>query len=210
MGLLDDTRRDKLFSTFSNTIQGVVNLTWPMLLISIVILVSFRVAYIIKKQDKFVLYKELLMLSFIIYILCLFQVVTFTDDVTWSTNNFIPFKEILRYNVTSRLFIKNVLGNMLMFLPFGFFVSYYLENKKPILTVVLTLVASVAIELVQMAIGRVFDVDDILLNLCGGLLGYALYYGLMRIGEKLPSVFKTDWFLNIVSIIILLGVLVLI
>ena len=76
-----------MFSTFSNTIQGVVNLTWPMLLISVVILVSFRICYIIKKGDQFTFYKELLMLSFIIYILCLFQVVTFTDDVlTYKVN----------------------------------------------------------------------------------------------------------------------------
>ena len=199
-----------MFSTFSNTIQGVVNMTWPMLLISVVVLVSFRIAYLIKKQEKFVLYKELLSLSFIIYILCLFQVVTFSDDVTWSSNNFIPFQEILRYNITSRYFFKNVIGNMLMFLPFGFFVSYYLENKKPYLTIVLTLVASIAIELVQLSIGRVFDVDDIILNICGSLLGYLLYYVLLRISERLPSVFKTEWFLNILSIIILLGILVLI
>jgi len=199
-----------MFSTFSNTIQGVVNLTWPMLLISIVILVSFRICYIIKKHDRFVFYKELLMLSFIIYILCLFQVVTFTDDVTWSTNNFIPFKEILRYNVTSRLFLKNVIGNMIMFLPFGFFISYYLENKKPYLTVILTLIASIAIETVQLAIGRVFDVDDIILNICGGLLGYLIYYLMYKISEKLPSVLKSDWVLNGLSIIILLGILLLI
>ena len=199
-----------MFSTFSNTILGVVNLTWPMLLISIVVLVSFRLCYVLKKHDDFILYKELLMLSFIIYILCLFQVVTFTDDVTWSTNNFIPFKEILRYSITSRLFLKNVIGNMLMFLPFGFFISYYLENKKPHLTILLTLIASIAIESVQLAIGRVFDVDDIILNLLGGLLGYLLYYVLFRISEKVPDVFKTEWFLNIVSIIILLGILVLI
>jgi len=199
-----------MFSTFSNTIQGVVNLTWPMLLISIVILVSFRICYIIKKHDRFVFYKELLMLSFIIYILCLFQVVTFTDDVTWSTNNFIPFKEILRYNVTSRLFLKNVIGNMIMFLPFGFFISYYLENKKPYLTIILTLIASIAIETVQLAIGRVFDVDDIILNICGGLLGYLIYYLMYKISEKLPSVLKSDWVLNGLSIIILLGILLLI
>ena len=199
-----------MFSTFSNTIQGVVNLTWPMLLISIVILVSFRICYIIKKGDKFVFYKELLMLSFIIYILCLFQVVTFTDDVTWSTNNFIPFKEIMRYSITSRLFLKNVIGNMIMFLPFGFFISYYLENKKPYLTIVLTLIASIAIESVQMVIGRVFDVDDILLNLCGGMLGYLIYYLLYKLSEKLPSVFKSDWFLNGLSIIILLSILLLV
>ena len=199
-----------MFSTFSNTIQGVVNLTWPMLLISIVILVSFRISYILKKGDKFVFYKELLMLSFIIYILCLFQVVTFTDDVTWATNNFIPFKEIMRYSITSRLFLKNVIGNMVMFLPFGFFISYYLENKKPYLTIVLTLIASIAIESVQMAIGRVFDVDDIILNLCGGLLGYGLYYLLYKISEKLPSVFKSEWFLNGLSVIILLSILLLV
>ena len=199
-----------MFSTFSNTIQGVVNLTWPMLLISIVVLVSFRICYILKKGDKFVFYKELLMLSFIIYILCLFQVVTFTDDVTWSTNNFIPFKEIMRYSITSRLFLKNVIGNMIMFLPFGFFISYYLENKKPYLTIVLTLIASIAIELVQLAIGRVFDVDDIILNLCGGMLGYLIYYLLYKISEKLPSVFKSDWFLNGLSIIILLSILLLV
>ena len=199
-----------MFSTFSSTIQGVVNMTWPMLLISIVVLVSFRISYIIKKNDKFVFYKELLMLSFIIYILCLFQVVTFTDDVTWSTNNFIPFKEILRYSITSRLFLKNVIGNMLMFLPFGFFISYYLENKKPYLTIFLTLIASIAIEIVQLSIGRVFDVDDIILNLCGGLLGYGIYYLMYKVSEKIPSIFKTEWFLNGLSIIILLGILLLI
>ena len=78
--------------SLSNTIQGVINYTWPMLLISVVIIVSFRVAYLIKNREKFVLYKELIALSFIIYILCLFQVVTFQDNVTWSGNNFIPFR----------------------------------------------------------------------------------------------------------------------
>ena len=97
-----------------------------------------------------------------------------------------------------------------MFLPFGFFISYYLENKKPYLTIVLTLIASIAIESVQMAIGRVFDVDDIILNLCGGLLGYGLYYLLYKISEKLPSVFKSEWFLNGLSVIILLSILLLV
>ena len=184
-------------------------MTWPMLLISIVVLVSFRISYIIKKNDKFVFYKELLMLSFIIYILCLFQVVTFTDDVTWSTNNFIPFKEILRYSITSRLFLKNVIGNMLMFLPFGFFISYYLTAKKPWLPLLLTFVASVAIEIVQMIIGRVFDVDDILLNLLGGTAGFYIFLILHRIGERFPKVFHNEWVLNVSSILALIGLFLL-
>ena len=196
-----------MLGRLSNTIQGVVDFAWPMVLISVVVLVSFRVCYLLKNKEKLVLYKELLGLSFVIYILCLFQVVTFQDNVSWSTNNFIPFKEMFRYNIGSRLFVKNVLGNALMFLPYGFFISYYLKNKKPWLTLILTVVASFSIELVQMVIGRVFDIDDIMLNLLGGYLGYLLYYWLCRFYEKLPSVFKSELCLNIISAIILIGVI---
>ena len=126
-------------------IHGVVDFTWPMVIISCIIIISLRISYLIKNKERFVLYKELLMLGFIIYSMCLFQIVTFQDEVSWSTNNFIPFREILRYNIGSRLFIKNVLGNMLLFLPFGFFTSYLLDNKRPLLTVVLTLIASLSI-----------------------------------------------------------------
>lgn len=196
-----------MLGRLSNTIQGVVDFAWPMVLISVVVLVSFRVCYLIKNKEKLVLYKELLGLSFVIYILCLFQVVTFQDNVSWSTNNFIPFREMFRYNIGSRLFVKNVLGNALMFLPYGFFISYYLKNKKPWLTLILTVIASFSIELVQMVIGRVFDIDDILLNLLGGYLGYLVYYWLGRFYEKLPSVLKSELVLNIISGIILIGVI---
>lgn len=198
-----------MLGKLSNTIHSVLGFTWPMILISIVVLVSFRVCYIIKNKEKVVLYKELIMLSFIIYILCLFQVVTFRDDTVWSSNNFIPFKEIFRYNFTSRLFYKNVIGNMLMFLPYGFFISYYMKSKRINLTLILTIIASFSIELVQMSIGRVFDVDDIILNLTGGILGYFCYSLLIKIGAKVPSIFKSEIFLNIISIIILIGVITL-
>ena len=195
--------------SLSNTIQGVISYTWPMILISIVIIVSLRIAYLIKMKENFVIYKELISLFFVIYILCLFQVVTFQDGVTWSTNNFIPFKEILRYNMGSRLFFKNVIGNMLMFMPYGLFLSFYLKNKKPNLTLILTLVASFSIEIVQMVIGRVFDIDDIILNLLGGYLGYLVYYLFFKVWENVPNVFKTETFLNIISIFLLIGFIIL-
>ncbi len=198
-----------MLGPLTDTIQGVVNFTWPMLIISVVILVSARLTYLIKERKEIILYKEFLMLFFIIYILCLFQVVTFQDDVAWSSNNFIPFREILRYNITSRLFWKNVVGNMIMFLPFGFFISYYLKAEKPHYAIYLTLVASIAIEIVQMCIGRVFDVDDILLNLLGGFVGYHIYHILRSIGEKFPKIFHREWVLNIVSVLAIVGLVML-
>ena len=89
-----------MLGPLTNTIQGVVNFTWPMLIISVVIMVSVRITYIVLNKTRLVLYKELLMLVFAIYILCLFQVVTFQDSSSLSGNNFVPFREIFRYNIT--------------------------------------------------------------------------------------------------------------
>lgn len=194
----------------TKTIQGVIDMTWPMLLISVVVVVSLRITYLIKNREHFTLYQELLALSFIIYILCLFQIVTFQDTVSWSSNNFIPFREIFRYHIGSRLFLKNVLGNVLLFMPFGFFSSYYLKFKKPWVILGLTLVTSFSIEVIQMSIGRVFDVDDILLNIIGGYFGYLIYSVISRIGDRAPDFFKNEIFLDAVSIIILVGVIALI
>ena len=196
-----------MLGPLTNTIQGVVNFTWPMLIISVVIMVSVRITYLIKNKEKFILYKELLMLVFAIYILCLFQVVTFQDNSSFLSNNFIPFREILRYTPTSRLFWKNVIGNMIMFLPFGFFISYYINPDNINIPLILTLIASTSIEIVQLIIGRVFDIDDIILNLIGGALGYTIYNIMRRIGEKFPSFFHNEWVLNIGSILSLIGLI---
>ena len=191
----------------SSTIQSAINVTWPVIMISTIIMVSFRLCYLFHRREKIVIYKELCMLTFGIYILCLFQVVTFQDDATWATNNFIPFKEILRYHITSRLFFKNVLGNMIMFFPFGLFTSYYLKVDKVKYPLLLTLIASIAIECVQLSIGRVFDVDDIMLNILGGITGYLIYTVLRRIGRKYPQVFKKEWVLNLITILVLIGLI---
>ena len=108
-------------------IMQILGEVWPTILISSVIVISLRLVYIFKNKEQFVFYKELLSLAFIIYVLCLFYVVTF-QDVSWSTSNFIPFKEMFRYDFGSRLFIKNVLGNIVLFAPYGFFVGYFDGN----------------------------------------------------------------------------------
>ena len=199
-----------MYFSLSNTIQNVISFTWPMIIISMVVMISFRIAYLIKNKQRLVLYKDLTMLVFIVYILCLFQVVTFQDNTTWSSNNFLPFREIFRYKIASRLFFKNVLGNVLLFLPFGFFISFYLKTDNKNWTLILTLITSLAIEIVQMLIGRVFDVDDIILNLLGGFMGYLIYEVLKKFSEGLPSFCRKVWFLNIVSILLLIGLIAII
>lgn len=181
----------------------MIKTSWPIVAISVVILVSLRIAYLIKNKKEFVFHRELLLLFFVVYILCLFQVVTF-QDVSWSGSNFIPFREILRYKVGSKLFFRNIFGNVLLFMPYGFFASYYLKTRKPWVAFILVLIASLSIEVTQLIIGRVFDVDDILLNLIGGLLGFYVYYILDWLEEHAPKFLKKDWIISIIAIIFLI------
>jgi len=184
---------------FTNIFHNV----WPMLFIFTIIIVSIRLVYIFYNKEKFVFYKELLMFCFIIYILLLYYIVTFQDS-NYGTNNYIPFKEIFRYKITSKLFIKNVLGNILLFVPFGIFASHYVKNKKVYITLILTLIVSFSIEFTQSIIGRTADVDDIILNLFGGLLGYMLYREFNTITNKLPKFMKTEIFLDLFSLFLIL------
>lgn len=190
-----------------NMINDIMPEIWPMVLIITVIVSSLRIAYLIKANKKFYLYKELLSLIFIIYILCLYHVVTF-QDVNYGTNNFIPFKEMFRYPLGSTKFIKNVVGNIMLFIPFGFFSSYYLKNKKMSLTFILTLITSLTIEIVQYYIGRVFDIDDIILNVIGGVLGFLLFIGFDAINKRLPKFFRSDAFLNILIILVIVLIII--
>lgn len=186
-------------------ILNIMENVWPMVLIVITILSSIRIAYLHVRKKEFILYKELLSLIFIVYILCLFYVVTF-QDVDWSGSNFIPFKEILRYEIGSRLFIKNAIGNILIFVPYGFFISYYLKTKKGYIILLLALIASLTIEYTQLLIGRVFDIDDILLNVIGSYVGHIIFYTLDVIEDHIPSMLKKPIIYNIIVLLLLVAI----
>ena len=192
-----------MVNTIKKMITGVFPDVWPIIIIITVIACSLRIAYLIKNKEKFCFYKELFMLIFILYVMCLFEVVTLQDN-NYGLSNFIPFKEMFRYEFGSRLFIKNIVGNVLLFLPYGYFAADYLKSKKMLLPCFLTFIVSLTIELVQLNIGRTFDVDDVILNTIGGILGYLLYRIIEKIKNKLPRFFKSEGFMNFFVILILI------
>ena len=186
----------------NNLVPGV----WPLVIIICVIVISLRLSYLKIKKVKFNIYEELFNLVFIIYILCLFHIVTY-QDVNYGANNFIPFKEMFRYDVGSYKFYKNIIGNILLFLPYGFFVSNYLDSKKIFRPVFLSLILSITIELVQYYIGRVFDIDDIILNVVGACLGYLVYKLFNYIKTKFSKLLKGEGTTTILIIIIIVLIL---
>ena len=193
---------------FTDIFLQLVHSVWPMIFIFTIIIVSIRLVYIFNNKENFVLHKELLMLCFIIYILLLYYIVTFQDN-NYGTNNFIPFKEIFRYDVNSRLFLKNVIGNVLLFVPFGIFVTYYVKNDKVYQTLFLSILVSCSIEFAQSVIGRTADIDDVILNTIGGIIGYIIFKFGGKLVDKLPRFMKSQVFLDVLCLVIILFIIYL-
>ena len=192
-------------NALTNDIREVMFTTWPMIALTCVVLISLRVAYLIRNKKKLIFHQDLTMLMFIVYILCLFQIVT-TQDVSGEHGiNITLFKELTRYELGSRLFYRNVIGNIALFIPFGFFTSFYLKLEKKKFVIFLTMLVSLVIEFIQLNIGRAFDVDDIILNVVGGFLGYLIYRILDKIFGDLDGNVKG----SITLLLLLLGVVFL-
>lgn len=108
--------------------------------------------------------------------------VEYFGNSTWY--NIIPFKTItqtLQYGITTTAIVQ-ILGNILMSVPFGVFVMLFLRNPKWWKMLLFALLLTVGIELSQMIIGlainnmyRTVDIDDIILNVIGAYLGYGIY-----------------------------------
>lgn len=71
-------------------------------------------------------------------------------------------------------FLINFLGNILIFMPLGFLLPF-IWKKKFIFTSFIGFSISAFIEFVQLFIARGSDVDDLMLNTLGTILGYMVF-----------------------------------
>ena len=116
----------------------------------------------------------------------------------------VPFKEITRYQIGSKLFYYNVIGNIALFIPFGYFISDKLRAQKTSQIIYISAIISLTAELIQYKIGRAFDIDDVLLNVSGAIIGFMLYVSIQAIKRHLPKTLQNNIFYNILAIIVLL------
>ncbi len=92
------------------------------------------------------------------------------------------FKEIKRFyhyrhQLGMKAFLLNIVGNVVGFLPCGFFLPIVSRRgRKWYNAILLSFGLSLCIEITQLVfkVGS-FDVDDLLLNTLGGALGYMMY-----------------------------------
>lgn len=74
-----------------------------------------------------------------------------------------------------------LLGNIVMFVPFGFFSALLFRDIQWKRALLLGICITVFIECTQLLVGRSFDIDDLMLNTLGVLCGYWLWLLLRRL-----------------------------
>ena len=127
-------------------------------------------------------------LFFVLYLLVLAYLLFFAEGMgrTISTGyryNLEPFCEIKRflYHVDIlgwKTVFLNVAGNVIAFMPFGFFLPRITRRKVGLIfTVFSSGLFSLLVETIQLySKAGSFDVDDLILNTFGGLCGYIVYF----------------------------------
>ncbi|WP_066675791.1 VanZ family protein [Clostridium septicum] len=103
------------------------------------------------------------------------------ENVRLGSINIIPFKGMkVQYLFALKgymYFIINLFGNVLIFIPLGFFLSiYYKDDAKERFKIIITsMIISFFIEFLQLFIGRASDINDIILNTIGAWLGRLIF-----------------------------------
>lgn len=142
--------------------------------------------------------RVLLWIFFIIYMVALTYFLFFSERFGRVMGgeyryNLQLFREIRRFIVYRRevgitSFMINIVGNVVAFIPFGFILpAISPRNRKFLNIALLSFELTLSIEIMQLVLQvGTFDVDDIFMNLMGGIIGYILF----AVGHRCISGFK--------------------
>lgn len=173
----------------------VLLMNW-LAITSVCILLKFLV-----HEDKYSDFKRFFRLSSILfgllYVMILFYALFFsTINIRAGMNgvNLVPFSTIMPYitgkaNTNLNVAIMNILANIFLFIPLGFYAEVLLRKRMKKTKIMIIILIPIIVELIQFvsSIG-ICDVDDVILNAIGGLLGIQV----LKVVEKLYCIVKKD------------------
>lgn len=171
---------------------------------------AILIVHIIRSAIKNVpLRRSLLISVFIIYMTAVVSVtffpVVYSMEVSSIFGSFenavqtVPFhtiKNMLKY-APKRMAFEQVGGNIIMTVPFGILVPSLVKNRKIPLLILYAIAFPLCIETLQLLVGaavgtfyRMADIDDIILNFMGAVIGYLIYFTSVWLCKKMKIFLK--------------------
>ena len=106
--------------------------------------------------------------------------------------NFVPFKTILPYVLGHKGLIIagiNLVGNIILLVPIGFLAPFLYRNMTWKKSLLLAAATGLAIEVMQVVLRvGIFDIDDVILNAFGFMIGYWVFVILAKMARSMKSI----------------------
>lgn len=162
------------------------------IIVMFVVLIIHMIYSAIRKKSikRYVLTSVFIIYLSIVILITFFPIVYSHEGYTHfgsiqSSVQIVPFhtiKNMLRY-APRRMAFEQVGGNIIMTVPFGIFLPLLLKRRNIPLLVLCAAAFPVCIESLQLLLGailgtyyRMSDVDDVILNFAGIIIGYVIYF----------------------------------
>ena len=130
-------------------------------------------------EDRIRMNKISYIMTFVIYLVMLFNLVIFKREIYGYSFNLIPFKTILYYldSFYMRNFLVNIVGNIIVLMPVQYLIVKIFDINKYKHALILDLILVFSIEFIQLiSHAGIFDIDDVILNILGMSIMYYILY----------------------------------
>lgn len=190
----------------SAIIRYVINMI-PYMMLAVPVYLVGRLVFCKTKKVKINWYREVTLFAFVIFLVGLASqtiIPKFETGVNGFNivrsgiheTNIIPFKVLFEtyqevfVNGYMNYFLINFLGNIILFIPFGLIVPL-LWKTSTVKTILIGFCSSLFIEICQLFLTRGTDIDDLMLNTTGVLLGILVLKFLQKNCKSLVEKFNS-------------------
>ncbi|WP_289356748.1 VanZ family protein [Paenibacillus sp. S-12] len=160
---------------------------------TIIFCIVFQTGFLLKAQKKLSI-KHFLWVYVFLFYLALVYMVTGVGNI-WVIGKYETLIRISEINLLpfASEGITTYILNIILFMPLGFLLPTIWPQFRTIKNVAYTgLFFSIAIELSQLLNHRITDIDDLLMNTLGAIIGYLIYRALFKMiykrGEIKPDI----------------------
>ncbi len=152
---------------------------------------------------------------FTIYFGALVWIILFKMQIPFSNTgqirsvNLIPFAGSVEVN--GRIYIQEIVDNVLIFIPFGVFSCMRMRNAGWLRRLTPSFLTSLALEILQFVLAAgVTDITDLLANTAGGLTGIFAYFFFAKVCKsKVNAVLNFIMLIGAFLMLLLMGILIL-
>jgi len=172
------------------TIQGYIKIF--IIFIAITAILYLPVFFILKKKDQgFIRPLSYLFCFWSFFLIVYATLILFNLPLNFKPVlhklNLQPFLWLWEDNLRLRIVIE-IIPNIMLFIPLGIFLPTAFKRMRKLKRAALVaFIVTFSVEFFQYFIGRTSDIDDMIMNLLGGIIGYGLFRVLSYLSETKPN-----------------------